>query len=192
MHPVNVAVLGDTGVGKSSLVNAVLGQQAAQVAIGAPVRKATRGSEYFITDDGALGLWDFEGFHYGPRMGPRSVLALRIGAIQLGRPQMRIDVAWYCFQASTGRLTGGQRRLLSALRDLHIPILGVLTKVNISAGQASSDAQLFALWLENQKLGLAVEHIFLTSTVAEVELGLDAFGVPELLAATRVVALGRR
>jgi len=66
----NLAILGDTGVGKSSLVNAIFGAERAKTGIGAPV---TQGVDYHLSDDETFGVWDFEGFEHGkklPRLRP--------------------------------------------------------------------------------------------------------------------------
>ena len=56
----NLAVIGGTGVGKSSLINAVFGRELAKVGKGLPV---TRGVQYYSDD--SLGIWDIEGFEIG-------------------------------------------------------------------------------------------------------------------------------
>ncbi|WP_353888713.1 GTPase [uncultured Microbacterium sp.] len=48
----NLAVVGGTGVGKSSLINAVFGRDLAKVGKGLPV---TRGADYYHDD--SLGIW---------------------------------------------------------------------------------------------------------------------------------------
>jgi len=61
----NLAVIGGSGVGKSSLVNAVFGRNLAKVGKGLPV---TRGVQYY--EDDSLGIWDVEGFEIGSSMSP--------------------------------------------------------------------------------------------------------------------------
>ncbi|MER3393367.1 MAG: GTPase, partial [Microcella pacifica] len=64
----NLAVVGGTGVGKSSLINAVFGRDLAKVGKGLPV---TRGAQYF--HDESLGIWDLEGFEIGSATSPGEV-----------------------------------------------------------------------------------------------------------------------
>ena len=58
----NLAVLGKTGVGKSTLVNAIFGEEVAETGIGKPV---TEGSHLYLTRSGALGLYDTRGLEIG-------------------------------------------------------------------------------------------------------------------------------
>ena len=65
----NLAIIGSSGVGKSSLVNAVFGRDWAKVGKGLPV---TRGVQYF--NDDSLGIWDVEGFEIGSQVPPAEQL----------------------------------------------------------------------------------------------------------------------
>ena len=58
----NLLVVGKTGVGKSTLVNAMFGSDVAQTGIGEPV---TRGLTHYALPDSVLGLYDAEGFETG-------------------------------------------------------------------------------------------------------------------------------
>src|SRR4051812_26438805 len=61
----NLAIIGGSGVGKSSLVNAVFDRDWAKVGKGLPV---TRGVQYYHDD--SLGIWDVEGFEIGSTVPP--------------------------------------------------------------------------------------------------------------------------
>ena len=58
----NLAVFGKTGVGKSTIVNAIFGRDVAVTGVGSPV---TKGLVYYRHPDGFLGLYDSEGFETG-------------------------------------------------------------------------------------------------------------------------------
>ena len=59
---VNIAVFGKTGVGKSTLVNAIFGEPLAATGIGAPV---TMGSHLYLDQRGTLGIVDTRGLELG-------------------------------------------------------------------------------------------------------------------------------
>ncbi|MFC7765218.1 GTPase [Leucobacter soli] len=80
----NLAIVGGTGVGKSSLVNAVFGRDHAKVGKGLPV---TSGVNYYHDD--SLGIWDFEGFEIGSSRSPPRRSARICGPCRSGRPTSR-------------------------------------------------------------------------------------------------------
>ena len=58
----NLAIFGKTGVGKSTLINAIFGEEVARTGIGEPV---TRGSHLYLDKIGFLGLIDTQGLEVG-------------------------------------------------------------------------------------------------------------------------------
>src|SRR3954454_4706591 len=54
----NLAIFGKTGVGKSTLINAIFGEEVARTGIGEPV---TRGSHLYVDKIGHLGIVDTQG-----------------------------------------------------------------------------------------------------------------------------------
>jgi predicted GTPase len=58
----NLAIFGKTGVGKSTLINAIFGEEVARTGIGEPV---TRGSHLYLDKVGHLGIVDTQGLEVG-------------------------------------------------------------------------------------------------------------------------------
>src|SRR3954447_21709932 len=58
----NLAIFGKTGVGKSTLINAVFGEEVARTGIGDPV---TRGSHLYVDKIGHLGIVETQGREVG-------------------------------------------------------------------------------------------------------------------------------
>ncbi|UOS16444.1 50S ribosome-binding GTPase [Helicobacter pylori] len=54
----NILLMGATGMGKSSLINALFGQEVAKVGIGKPV---TQHLEKYVDEEKGLILWDTKG-----------------------------------------------------------------------------------------------------------------------------------
>ena len=96
----NLAIIGSSGVGKSSLVNAVFGRDWAKVGKGLPV---TRGVQYF--NDDSLGIWDVEGFEIGSRVPPAEQLRAHLDTISRSPKIQQISVVCYCVKANDDRLT---------------------------------------------------------------------------------------
>ena len=58
----NLAIFGKTGVGKSTLINAIFGEEVARTGIGEPV---TKGSHLYVDKIGHLGIVDTQGLEVG-------------------------------------------------------------------------------------------------------------------------------
>jgi len=189
-----VALFGLTGVGKSSLVNAVFGFDIAATGIGDPV---TKGVNKYPSPDGVLVVWDFEGFELGNRK-PRERLRSQINDNRAAHaPTERgaelMDVAWYAVSAHSRRLEEGQKELLRELHDLGMPVVLVLTQVQVRDGQVSPSALEFAQALTDMKLPIVGGRPVLTAAVADEFAGTTVHGLQDLLHVTNgAVPEGRR
>lgn len=181
----NLAIVGDTGVGKSSLVNAIFGESRAKTGIGAPI---TKGTDYHVNGDGTLGVWDFEGFEHGTKLPPIKTLKKRLRENQQSGSDTAIHVAWFCLDASGARLTDGHRALIDVLTDAGIPVIGVVTKVHARGTQVKRDHMEFVKWLQDEGLPVADPTVYPTASVGDDEFGLRTFGLQELLDATIALA----
>ena len=166
----NLAVVGQTGAGKSSLVNAVFGRDLAPVGMGLPV---TRGVHYY--HDERLGIWDFEGFEIGSAEPPADMLRRYMDAVSRRPADEQIAVVWYCVTASSGRFTDADIEMVRRLGAAGLPVIVVLTKVDWSRNpvtgryQAPADVDRFRDWLEDphrgdQRIDVPIRRVLLTST----------------------------
>lgn len=166
----NLGIVGGTGVGKSSLINAVFGRDLAKTGKGLPV---TRGVEYF--HDASLGIWDFEGFEIGSQETPAQSLRRHLHTIAQGPTDQQISVIWYCLLGTADRLTPTDIDLIRELDASGLPVVLVLTKVAWTKQpitghyRAPKDVQAFADWLEHPvdangaPIHLPVQAVVLTS-----------------------------
>ena len=111
-----ILLVGITGVGKSTLANAVLGRRIAATGSGAPV---TRGVNRHRSRDGLTTLVDTEGLELGEVDARRSEHLLALAALA--------DVVWYCVQAGGERFQASEAELIEALAAVR-PTLVVLTQ----------------------------------------------------------------
>ncbi len=166
----NLAIIGGTGVGKSSLVNAVFGRDLARVGRGLPV---TAGFDYY--HDGNLGIWDFEGFEIGSQKPPRELVREGLARIAQQPPEEHIDVVWYCVLPHVGRLTEPDIEIIRELEEAGLPVIVVLTKVDwsrtpLGKHEPSLDAREFRDWLQRpvdhdeRPLDIGFDRVVLTST----------------------------
>lgn len=186
----NLAVVGGTGVGKSSLINAVFGRDLAKVGKGLPV---TRGAHYY--DDGSLGIWDLEGFEIGSTKSPAEGLRSRLAVIA-DRPAIeQISVVWYCVLSTSDRLTQPDIDMIRELDAAGLPVVVVLTKVdwvkNPLTGNRTpmKDVRDFADWFESpvdddgQPIEIPIQKVILTSARDRNGRG-SGHGLGELVAET--------
>lgn len=166
----NLAVVGGTGVGKSSLVNAVFGRDLAKVGKGLPV---TEGVHYY--SDESLGIWDFEGFEIGSAVSPAESLRQHLEAVSKRPRTEQIAVVWFCVNATADRLTRADIDLIRELDSAGLPVMLVLTKVEWERSVAGTfkaprGVQEFHAWLnepvdaDGHPIEIPLQGIVLTST----------------------------
>lgn len=184
----NLAIFGKTGVGKSTLVNAIFGQQVAETGMGRPV---TKGLQYYRHPGGQLGLYDSEGFETGTS-GDEILAGLqRFVEERRNAPvDQRIHAAWYLARWSDRRFEDRQADFVRKLSDLGLPVMVVLTQVpsHGSLDTAHPEAREFASYIEG--LGLAIKpvgRVLLTNALADTFSGAPVMGLQELLDATYLV-----
>lgn len=186
----NLGIIGGTGVGKSSLVNAVFGRDHAKVGIGLPV---TSGVNYY--HDSSLGIWDFEGFEIGSSKSPRETLRDHLRTISQRPANEQIAVVWYCVASNAARLTLPDVEMIRELEASGLPVILVLTKVdwakNAITGnyRASQEVEAFRDWLEHpydehgNEIHLPVRKVILTASIGRNGKG-TGHGLGELVAET--------
>ncbi|MBN9613803.1 MAG: 50S ribosome-binding GTPase, partial [Actinobacteria bacterium] len=186
----NLGIVGGTGVGKSSLVNAVFGRDQAKVGKGLPV---TSGVNYY--HDATLGIWDFEGFEIGSVLSPAETLRAHLRTISQRPAGEQISVVWYCIASNADRLTVPDIEMIRELHAAGLPVILVLTKVDWNKNpltgkyRASSDVEAFKAWLENPvdadgaPIHLPVQRVILTAARDKQGKGAG-HGLGELVAET--------
>jgi len=127
----NVLIAGRTGVGKSTLINAIFQGQMAETGQGRPVTPDTRE----ITKEGVpLAIWDTRGLELAAFDQTLAELEQVVRARSLEQdPNRHIHVAWLCVQEDGRRVEDAEVRLQEMLAR-HMPVLGVITKARADKG----------------------------------------------------------
>jgi uncharacterized protein (DUF697 family)/GTPase SAR1 family protein len=183
----NLAVFGKTGVGKSTLVNAIFGQSVAATGIGRPV---TIGSHLYVHGTGKLGIYDTQGLE----VGRDTDLIIADMARFLGQTQAlpfteQVHLAWYCVRASDRRFEETEATFIRRLAELGLPVILVLTQVpgrRDASGQLyiAPDAAELAGQIAAMHLPVHEHRAVLVNALADLFLGVEQHGLLDLLDAT--------
>jgi len=185
VHPrTNVAVIGATGVGKSTLINAVVGSQQARSGIGAPV---TKGLWFYETPDGRLGLYDFEGAESFTELRHfvRNLAMIAEERAAEG-PDHAIHGYWLCIKASDRRFDDQQLALLEELAQAHKPIWLILTQTpwRPDLGFPPDLTEFFA-HLASLRLPIVAMRPFPVAAIDDDFAGTARVGIDALVRSTR-------
>jgi uncharacterized protein (DUF697 family)/GTPase SAR1 family protein len=182
----NLAIFGKTGVGKSTLINAIFGEDIAQTGIGEPV---TRDSHLYMHHTGHFGVLDTRGLEIG-QDNQQILDDLRAYVRQMRRLELKdqVHVAWYCVRASDRRFEETEAEFVRALDHLGLPVLLVLTQVPRRKDSYHPDAVRLAEEIRAMDLPVTGGTAFMTYAKADEFAGFDSHGLHDVLDATFQVA----
>jgi len=178
----NLAIFGKTGVGKSTLVNAIFGAEIAKTGIGEPV---TRAEHLYLHQSGTLGVLDTRGLEVG-RDNAALIAELEDYLRDMRRKPLadQIHVAWYCVRAGDRRFEDTEADFIRALHGLGLPVILVLTQVPRSGDRVHPDAEALAARIADLGLPIADGLIHYTMALDDDFSGQTAYGLQEVLDAT--------
>jgi uncharacterized protein (DUF697 family)/GTP-binding protein EngB required for normal cell division len=182
----NLAIFGKTGVGKSTLINAIFGEDVAETGIGRPV---TQGSHLYMHVSGHFGVLDTPGLEIG-KDSSTILQDLEQYVREMRRSPLKdqVHVVWYCVRATDRRFEDTEDAFIRALDRLGLPVLLVFTQVPMRDGRYHPDALELAESIRARDLPLNGEPIFLTYARADEFAGYEPHGLQDLLDATFRVA----
>lgn len=131
MDKANVLVIGNSGVGKSTLINAVLGEEVAKTGWG--IRGTTPKLEIYESDDVPFRVIDSIGFEPGFAKEQRAVNAVQKWSRECAKKENenhRIDVIWFCVEGTSSKLFPKSIKNLIKATTMwkSIPVIVVITK----------------------------------------------------------------
>jgi len=176
---VNVMLSGKAGVGKSTLVNAIFGEQLAETGVGAPL---TQHLQLYEKEGVPLRVYDVKGLELDPAVQKR----IRAEVKTLVRASRRtptasddIHLMWYCVSSVGGKLEQAEIDFINDLAD-SLDVIVVLTK---SLGEDATRELMSYIEKKRQEGALQIKAIVpvLAMDMAVQGLGVKAkLGLEEL------------
>ncbi len=123
---VNILVAGQTGVGKSTLVNSVFGEAFAATSAGSPV---TQHAEWFVSDTVPLRILDTRGLEAKDYSVTLNALRAEIDNSRAQHDEKnQLHMAWVCISTPSSRVQECEIDIIKLLNKYSIPVIIVLTK----------------------------------------------------------------
>jgi len=131
----NIIICGASGVGKSTLINAIFGEEVVKAGAGRPI---TQHLEKVIIPEKGICLWDTKGIEAENYQGTMTSLKNEFSqAIDNANDDSDIPhIGWVCIKASSDRVEDRDLTLIHLLAERKIPTVVVFTRVT---GKAERD-----------------------------------------------------
>ncbi len=126
LEPVNIIVVGQTGVGKSTLINSIFDKDVAEASSGRPV---TQKSTWYKSRKKKMNILDTKGIEAKNYNETRQQL---LDEVKKSRNSAslseQIHLAWVCISTASDRLQDSDLEVMKILSEHHIPTIVVMTK----------------------------------------------------------------
>ena len=179
----NIAVIGLTGVGKSSLINKIFGNNIAITGAGRAVTtEYTKYSPNAFDIDLPVSLYDSPGYEPGNEQEyfVKKTIDFLKEKNRQGEAE-QIHLIWYLISASAARLTQADRDIIEEINNNYIPVIIVLSKCDISKKQQTEAVKKAIQETKFSKVYQIVEVAANPLTLPNGEYICEPFGMKELV-----------
>lgn len=178
MSPINIMLVGKTGVGKSTLINHIFRENLAATGIGKPVTKHLEK----ITKEGVpITLYDTKGLELNPSVQSqvRKEVFEEIRRLnQFGGEKDKIHVVWYCLNTGSSRLESFEEGFIRELSEI-LPVVVVLTQ-----SLQEDNVRELSEYIDSLRLNIKGMVSVIAKPYAISGHHIPAFGLEELVSVT--------
>ncbi len=171
----NILIAGKTGVGKSTLINAVFREQLAKTGVGVPV---TQHLQKISKEGVPLVIYDTKGMELKQdtqNQIRKEILEEIAKPLRKNNPEEMIHICWYCINATSNRIETYEIEWIRELAQ-HMPVIIVLTQV--------LGDNFLPLFHEIEKLNLPIQSmvpVLAKSYPISSEINLETRGLQQLV-----------
>lgn len=185
MGHVNVLIAGRSGVGKSTLINAVFGENLAETGQGKPVTKTTR---RIVKKGIPVALYDTRGLEMEQYQETIDQLRIFLKDSRNSHDlEDHIHVAWVCVSEDSRRFEDGEQSVVKLFGEYAVPVIVVITKARQDNG--------FLAKIRDELAPSASQHLRVRAIDEKFDDGheVQKMGLKELIHATHeVIPEGRK
>lgn len=176
---VNIIVAGKTGVGKSSLINYIFGEEVAEIGNGTPV---TQEIEEYVMKKENITLFDTKGIEAADYKNTLSNIKKFLEEKHNSVDENNhIHIAWLCISEAGGRIEEADKELLKILIDTGIPAIGVFTKMTPVKNSVFVNKVIEENMLPGVKNVIRIRNVEEKIELNDMEIKLSPRGAEELL-----------
>lgn len=124
----NILVAGITGTGKSTLLNAIFGDEVAKTGTGKPV---TEHMDEYQNPNVPIHIWDTVGLELDSEKTEKSIKDIRDTIASKASLENKFDcihAIWYCINSGSNRYQGAELDFIAKLHGTGVPFIIVLTQ----------------------------------------------------------------
>lgn len=175
MGHTNIAIIGKTGVGKSTLINAVFKNNVAKTGAGRPI---TQHCKMYSKEGSWISILDTKGFELANYREILDELKHEIENRKGADPSNHIHVAWFCINNNSNRIEQAEIDFINELSS-SIPVVVILTQ-----GEKKKDNTFLNEVKANTKNARQVVKLLAQPCVIDDDIVIKPYGLDILVEAT--------